>query len=253
MFPSALLRSARAAACAAAIVFAGACDTSFAADAVQAGAPTVLFNGRDLKGWSIVGQNNDPAAQASWLVRGGLLTTTGAPSGYIRTEQAFKDYRLRVEWRWVSPTPALDAEGKGRARNSGVLLHQQGEDKVWPRCLEAQLQEKNAGDFIAMDGVVFKELLEAREKAAAAAGTDETARQRAMGGRRVARSYESSENPPGEWNTYEIVCRGDTVSLTVNGVLQNTATGLTATEGRICLQSEGAPIEFRNVLLTPLD
>jgi hypothetical protein len=47
--------------------------------------------------------------------------------------------------------------------------------------------------------------------------------------------------------------KGDTLTLKVNGTLQNTATGMQVPEkGYIGLQSEGAPIMFRNIKLTPL-
>jgi hypothetical protein len=64
---------------------------------------------------------------------------------------------------------------------------------------------------------------------------------------------EVSENPPGEWNRYEILCKADSISLEVNGVLQNTAGQATVTSGHIALQSEGKPIEFKTVKLQPLD
>ena len=51
----------------------------------------------------------------------------------------------------------------------------------------------------------------------------------------------------------EIVCQGDTIRVTVNGDLVNEGSNCSVTEGAICLQSEGAPIEFRNIILTPLD
>jgi hypothetical protein len=213
-------------------------------------APVPLFNGVDLTGWVIVPQG-DPVAQASWSVQDGVLRTTGVPNGYVRTVETYGDYTLRLEWRWV-PVPApVDAQGRPRNRNSGVLLHMQGEDKVWPRSLEAQLMETNAGDFYSIDGVEFTELGQAREKALAAAA-DDNARQQAQRLRRIARQQGSSEKPTGEWNAYEITCRGDSMELKVNGVLQNSATGISVSKGHICLQSEGVPIEFRNVVLEPL-
>jgi hypothetical protein len=50
----------------------------------------------------------------------------------------------------------------------------------------------------------------------------------------------------------EITCKSNTIEVYVNGVLQNKATGISATEGHICLQSEGKDIEFRNVFITKL-
>ncbi|HEX2854470.1 MAG TPA: DUF1080 domain-containing protein, partial [Opitutaceae bacterium] len=60
------------------------------------------------------------------------------------------------------------------------------------------------------------------------------------------------EKPPGEWNTYEIVVSGDTITLTVNGTLVNRMTNVQPSAGMIAFQSEGTPIDFRNIELTPL-
>ena len=40
--------------------------------------------------------------------------------------------------------------------------------------------------------------------------------------------------------------------LKVNGEVQNVATEVEDVPGTIALQSEGAPIEFRNIVLRPL-
>ena len=60
------------------------------------------------------------------------------------------------------------------------------------------------------------------------------------------------EKPAGEWNKYRITCKGDTIKLEINGKLVNEGSGAEATKGKIILQSEGAPIEFRNIKLTPI-
>ncbi len=56
----------------------------------------------------------------------------------------------------------------------------------------------------------------------------------------------------GQWNQMEITCRGDEVLVKVNGELVNHATNCNVTQGAICLQSEGTPIEFRNIVIKPL-
>jgi len=59
----------------------------------------------------------------------------------------------------------------------------------------------------------------------------------------------SSEKPAGEWNTLEITCSKDNLEILVNGVLQNKASRLSVSSGSICLQSEGGPMQFRNIYL----
>ena len=222
---------------------------SFAATSPDA--PIALFNGTDLSGWTFFPAEAAPPAD-TWKVEDGVLRTTGKPNGYIRTDGRFHDYVLTVEWRWVPVAPPVDSEGRPRNRNSGVLLHMQGEDAIWPKSIEAQLMETNAGDFYVIGGVETAELVAMREAALAKAGDDEKAKAAARNTRRLAMKQNSSENPTGEWNTYTITCRGDSVTTVVNGVQQNHATNVTVSEGHICLQSEGAPIEFRNVKIEPL-
>jgi hypothetical protein len=69
----------------------------------------------------------------------------------------------------------------------------------------------------------------------------------------VVKLKDSSEKPLGEWNVYEIICKDDWIVVLVNGLLQNVATKTSVSWGKICLQSEGGPIEFRNIYIEPVD
>ena len=60
------------------------------------------------------------------------------------------------------------------------------------------------------------------------------------------------EKAIGEWNEADIVCQGGKITVYINGQLQNECTTNT-TEGYIALQSEGGPIEFRNLYLTTIE
>ena len=184
-----------------------------------------LFNGKDLAGWKqlLPGSDADPAK--TWSVKEGVIHCEGTPAGYLRTEKTFKNYYLVVEWRW----PANPS-------NSGVLVHMQGEDKLWPKSIEAQLESGNAGDFWLIDG--------------ATAQVDDTRRN--PGAAINVKHLKGAENPPGEWNRYEITCVDGAVILVVNGELMNIGRHCTPDEGSICLQSEGSPIDFRKVELTPI-
>ena len=189
-----------------------------------------LFNGQNLDGWKTVSENPEINSSDVWSIRNGILHCEGKPTGYIRTTNEYSNYKLHLEWRWTD-----------KPSNSGVLLHTTGDDKIWPLCVEAQLMHENAGDIIPI------------QKGSAIT----------VNGQRhfppadkfykiVPKQYKSSENPIGQWNSYDILCENDSIQLTVNGVMQNTATQSSLTAGAICLQSEGAPIEFRNITLTLL-
>ncbi|RKY09987.1 MAG: DUF1080 domain-containing protein [Planctomycetota bacterium] len=188
----------------------------------------VLFNGKDFTGWKLHVDDKNVNVDDVWSVADGVVHCAGKPKGYMRTLAEYSNYKLHVEWRWVAePT------------NSGVLLHAGGEDKVWPRCIEAQLKAGNAGDFVLIGhtGVtVGGKKYQDDEKMYVV----------------VAKKHDSTEKAPGKWNEYDIHCEGDSILLYVNGLLQNGGRKATDTKGWICLQSEGSPIEFRNIYIEPL-
>ena len=184
-----------------------------------------LFNGHDFSGLHIFSQSPAADPAASWRIEGGMLRCLGAGRGYVRTVQAFADYRLRLEWRW----PA----GRG---NSGIMLNLVNDDIIWPKCIEAQLATDRAGDFATFSDARSRDEIVARNP-------------RGVGTGKLNRPGPSVEKPLGEWNTYEAVVSGDVITLIVNGTPVNRMTGVTPTAGMIGLQCEGSPIDFRNITL----
>ena len=182
---------------------------------------TKLFNGKNLDGWTIhlAPDSGDVLDSLVFCAKEGLINISGQPFGYMITDKSFKDYKLHLEWRWY-----------GEPSNSGIFLHAEPIDGVWPRCAEVNLMAGRAGDMIASGGSSFEELAE---------------------GRFLRSTKESAEHPAGEWNTAEIVCKGNFIQAYINGVLMNEA-HFDRSEGPIALQSEGGPLEIRNVYLTPL-
>ena len=190
----------------------------------QFGPPIQLFNGNNLNGWSFpLPDGVDPATV--WSAKDGVMRCNGRPAGYIYTDKEYTDFELTLQWRGNPKT------GPG---NSGVLLRVQEPHKVWPRSIEAQLQSGNAGDFWNIDK--FPMEVDANR----------------TNGRHTAKLLPSNEKPLGEWNEYKILVHDDLVTLTINGELQNTATWCARWPGPIALQSEGAVIEFRNIVLRPI-
>jgi type 1 glutamine amidotransferase len=190
-----------------------------------------LFNGRNLDGLKVFLEDPSSDPARTFKVEDGILHVSGTPRGYVRTLVPYADYTLHVEWRFPS----------GKA-NSGVLLHMVNRDEIWQKGFEAQLQSGRAGDIN-----VFWD----------ARGREETVNPSSKGGShptgRVQRpAAQSAEKPLGEWNTFDIVAAGDTLTLTVNGVQVNRMSGVLPSAGTIGLQSEDGPVDFRNVTLTPL-
>ena len=71
--------------------------------------------------------------------------------------------------------------------------------------------------------------------------------------RRILNLTDGSENPAGEWNRMKIECLGDEVKGWVNGDFVNHGFDCEASKGQIALQAEGSEVEFRKLLLTPID
>lgn len=181
---------------------------------------TNLFNGEDLSGWvCIVDEKSDVPASDVYGVKEGNIHIAGNPFGYMRTTEKYSNYKLHAEWRWV-----------GEGTNSGLFVHVQEGDKLWPNAIECQLCNGKAGDFVMLGGSKIAEI-ECKEEFP------------------IKDRNGNFEKPVGEWNTAEIVCEGNTITVYINGELQNQATSETS-EGYIALQSEGGPIEFRNVYLS---
>ncbi len=162
---------------------------------------------------------------------GSVLICKGNPIGYIRTKDDYTNYVLQLDWRFNPVTK--------QAGNSGVLLRMVGEDKVWPKSIEAQLESGNAGDFWNIDKVAMK---------------PDPARTNGRNTKRLQKPGADSglERPIGEWNHYEIIVDGGTITLKVNNEVTNIATDAAVVPGKICLQSEGSEIHFKDIRLAPI-
>ena len=167
----------------------------------------------------------------------GTLSCKGKPFGYLCTKEEYRDFKLTVQWRWpegVEPT------------NSGVFLRINGESKGFlPRAFESQLQPGNAGDLWGFHGMGLAGFDKARF-------THNTSGNDVTGEIRGIKKLVDAERPAGRWNTFEILCQGGTIVLSVNGTIVNWTQDAEDIAGAVGLQSEGGPIEFRNVWLTPL-
>jgi len=201
-----------------------------------------LFNGKDLGGWtkvikaereaagekqvglSTVRWSTEASPDKTWRVEDGIIKCTGKPFGYLRTQQSYKDFKLHVEYRWADTNTV--------APNSGIFAFTTGPDNHFlPKAIESQLKMGRAGDWVLLSTATMNGLEN-------------------KGNKSVKRqNEESSEKPRGEWNQVEIVTKGNTIQVSINGVLQNTGKDVYTDAGQICLQSEGGAVDFRNVFL----
>lgn len=202
-----------------------------------------LFNGKNLDGWNIfinhADKTMDPTTDTKGIfkVEDGVIHVSGEEFGCLTTAKDYENYHLKLEFKWGEKRWKPRETAK---RDSGILYHCIGKDKVWTKSVECQIQEGDCGDFYMVDGT---------------SGVVKGKRQPSF-----SKKLKDTEKPNGEWNTVEVICKGDTVKHIVNGELVAEATGLSSdkegksplTKGRILLQSEGAEVFYRNVFLTPL-
>ena len=181
-----------------------------------------LFNGKDLTGWvCVLDANSNVPTSEVYGVKDGNIHIVGQPFGYMRTAEKYGNYKMHVEWRWI-----------GEGTNSGIFHRVQDGDKVWPNAIECQLCSGKVGDYVMLGGSKISEI-------------------ECVGEFPVKDRNGDFEKPVGEWNEAEIICEGKKVTVYINGQLQNECT-TTTESGYIALQSEGGPIEFRNLYIEEL-
>ena len=199
-----------------------------------------LFNGTDLSGWhaDVPEMDNNPNVKSPFLVRDGQLISMGKPGGHLITDAVYENYVLDVEYRFVN-TPG----------NCGVLVHASAPRvlySMFPKSMEVQMMHENAGDFWCIgEDIKVKDMEKYRgpkENWGVVEGKE----------RRIKNLTDGAEKPLGEWNHMKIICRGNTITVWVNDILQNEGFDCTASKGQIALQAEGAEVAFRKIWLTKL-
>lgn len=190
-----------------------------------------LFNGRDLSGWV-----NANCAPETWSVTNGMIHCTGRPTGAIRTERQYENFILEVEWRHLSS-----------GGNSGVFIW--GTPIAAPgvpflRGIEVQVLDegynvKGKNEWYTTHGDVFP---------------IHGATMKPFGRHNGQRSFPSQERSKAspEWNHYRIVCANGVIRLSVNGAEVSGGEECNYRKGYLALESEGAPVEFRNIRIQEL-
>ena len=237
-----------------------------------------LINDRDLTGWySMLQKSGKDVAEKKRIVTvenemlhimGADVDDTQYEPGYLATHQEFENVRIRVEYKWGVKQFAPRTLSK---RDNGLLYALVGEDKVWPRCVECQIEEGDVGDFFLLDGVrgvqsphgagLFGQGISPvhgwpapgsdDDKAAGKPSTDDP-----TPGRKIKDgNFEMLDN----WNTVEVLWQGDRAVHIVNGRAVNTITRLQQpdpanpgsfiplTRGKIAIEIEYSEIWYRRI------
>ncbi|MCR9229979.1 MAG: DUF1080 domain-containing protein [bacterium] len=195
-----------------------------------------LFNGRDLTGWVNVNTDKD-----TWYVKDGMLVCTGHPIGVMRTDKQYENFLLHIEWRH------MEAGG-----NSGVFAWSEGtvpEGRRLPKGMEIQMLELDWVNQHKMKDGSLPPIAYVHGELFGANGLITTP-DNPRGTR--SKSIENRCKGKGQWNVYDVVCVDGTVKLSVNGKFVNGVRNASIKKGYLCLESEGAEIQFRNIQIMEL-
>ena len=169
--------------------------------------------------WTVDGK----APAEAWTLRDGTIACTGQPFGFLRSKKVYRNFVLRAEWRFQL---GWEAKKEDDWPNAGFFIHAREINNGWPVSLEVQGYFGEAGSLFGVRGGKI------------------------TGAKRGP--FVKDRPPFGSWDKYEITSRDGKVTVVLNGVLVNEGKGASPPDGNVCLQSEGWPVYYRNVMIKEL-
>ena len=184
----------------------------------------------------------------TWSWKDGVLACTGRPVGVTRYHKPLVNFELSLQWRHLSS-----------GGNSGVFLWAPSESlldlapgKLPPGGIEVQIldhgyaqrYEKKTGrkaTWFTTDGDVF----------AVGTSTMNPFPPRSPNGTRSFPNARHSRGSP-QWNHYYVRAVNKEVRLWVNGHEVSGGGNCSPSTGYLCLESEGAPVEFKKIYVREL-
>jgi hypothetical protein len=183
----------------------------------------------------------------TWTWTEGAVYCTGKPVGVCRTSKQYTNFELVAEWRhqksagnsgifvWV-PEESLKDLKPGRLPNGievQILDHGYAE--------QYEKRQKKKGDFFTTNGDVF-----------AVGKSKMTPFPPVSPNGRRSFPRKNLSKGAGEWNHYYIRAINGEVRLWVNGEEVSGGNNVEPRTGYLCLESEGSPIDFRNIRIREL-
>ncbi len=177
--------------------------------------PIKLFNGRNLAGWEI--QNGGRFSVADGVIK------IDKGTGWLRSAKTYADFTLIMEFRFLEPQA-----------NSGIFVRtgptSSKDENGWP---------DNGYQVQCMDIIDGKHPLATMIPYGAPPFEDKSDLEA------LKRAYK----PTGEWHTYEITAKGETLEVKLNGILITTCASIKNRSGHIGIQAEKGLLEFRRIEL----
>ena len=187
-------------------------------------------------------------AEDTWSEKDGVIHCTGRPVGVNRTSKQFKNFELVVQWRHLkhagnsgvfvwAPEAVFKDLKPGRLPRGGIEVQilDHGYAENW---------KKNKGkdpDWFTTNGDVFP-VGSSKMKPYPPVSAN---------GSRSFPSKNTTKGTP-EWNHYYVRAVDGEIWLWVNGEKVSGGKDCQPAQGYLCLESEGSPIEFKNLRIREL-
>jgi hypothetical protein len=222
------------------------------AQAEEEKSPPKAFIDGEGPGWVSLGEKdftNINTDKDTWTWKDGFVACTGSPVGVIRSEKQYKNFELVAQWRhlksggnsgifvWTSEDALKDLK-RGSLPPGGIEV--QVLDHGY-----AEQYEKSTGkkpDWFTTNGDVFP------------VGRAKMTPFEPAAPNNSGRSFPRKNLSKGvnEWNHYYVRCINAEVRLWVNGEEVSGGNKCEPSSGYLCLESEGAPVEFKGLRLREL-
>ena len=230
-----------------------------------------LFNGKDLSGWTVTLDKHKPGEDPDKLVqvRDGAIhmyadtdPSKQVPFGVITHADTFSRFHLTLEYRWREKRFAPRKEA---IRDAGMLYHVQSAERIWPDSIEYQIQEGDTGDIVLLQRHATS--WRHPQPDLAPEGQGDAALLPENGGVPIVSrkgflylgrfpEYDQLQG----WNQAEVIVHAnESAEHRLNGHVRarlgdfRMPDGAPLSSGKICLQLEGAELEYRNVRIRELD
>jgi len=201
-------------------------------------------------GWKALGEEdfvNVNCAADTWSFKDGMIQCTGMPTGVMRMKEPVTNFELVVQWKHLKP-----------GGNSGVFvwasdesikaLHAGNHTKRLPDGIEVQILDHGFRDNYAKKTGKTDNLFFTTNGDVFHTGTARLTPfpPTSPNGSRSFPRKELSKGA-GEWNHYYVRGINGEVRLWVNGEEVSGGKDAKPASGYLCLESEGSPIEFKNL------
>lgn len=220
-------------------------------NAQESNSPKAFIDGTGL-GWRALTLSNFVHVNCesnTWSLTNGVIHCTGRPVGVVRSPNVHTNFELVAQWRhlrsagnsgifvWATPESIKDLEqGKGRLP-TGVEV--QVLDHGYVEQYEKQTKKKP--DWFTSNGDVFPTGTTKMKPFPPVSPNG----QRSFPRKNLSKGI-------GEWNHYYVRAINGEVRLWVNGEEVSGGTDIRPAWGYLCLESEGSPVEFKEIRMREL-